>query len=1087
MKKTFTIIFLLAAMFAQAQVFDFIKTGEYAITTNNLGTTDRVEKSPRNYYTYTGTGALIGDTVFYVPATAPNDTILTLINRRPPKKRAAILIERGSIRIITITIPKDSIIIGSYGSGAKPKIYGSQVITGWLSAGTNVWRAKPGAVVNQVFVNGRKFGLAKYSATYEPITTVTSQNNITLSGLYSGATDYYKGCVAMTRTQNWLRHMVNITASTGNTLTISSVAEGTLQTGQGILIMGKREFVDSPYEFFYNSTTDSLYIYSTVNPNTLEVRGSTTASGIIVGVKNYVTIKNLEFLHQANNAVSISGNDTSRYVNVNNCSFTGQYKFGVYCEPTRSRFLTVENSSFTNIGASAIYGLNTVNATIRNNTIRKIGMINETGANGVDAYAKGSGIHITRNTSTGINTIEYNYIDSTCYNGIRFAGLANVRYNYVRNSQLHSGDGGGIYTEVSSGGNISYNIVENSEGSVEGRPAGIATDGNGVYVDEPASSGSTGYNVLVEYNTALSNQGYGFFTHRSENVTLRNNTSFNNRAALLVAGSSGTVASSYTNNLLIANSSTYKYSPFRQYLTDTRNSFSNHTVNATINNNLYVNPFTAVNDKSFSDRIERKDLQSYAWSGNVIEITVGAHRYTAGNEVTISNATGTATINGIYAIASVTGTTIRLNKTGSGTSGTCSITSGEFLVNLATFRTLTTYDANSTLNSTSLNANETQRVIYNASIVPVTYYLNNAQSVKDSANAAINASFSLGAYRSKYVRAINPQFIQPYSDAIAPTMTAFSVPSTVNGLIIPINSFTTSADAAAYLITESALTPALTLAGWSSVKPTNYTVTSSGAKTLYAWCRDAAGNVSNSISSVTTATFNVTELTRKLIAAYDLEETSVLAQDAGSNALHASSHQAGVTINQTGNPGKSYSFSGALWSTNNVVVNDNNPLSFTDTMTVVVWLKLASINRGHTILYKGGTNNYEYLFSVGSDNKLRWYIYQNGTATTMLVTGSTILAANTDYMIEFSTSNVLARSAMKILINGVEETLTGSNNSTITNLLNGTSPLWLGGDSQLGMALNGNLSQVLMFGKLLSTEQRSYLYNAGNGRNKANW
>jgi hypothetical protein len=37
------------------------------------------------------------------------------------------------------------------------------------------------------------------------------------------------------------------------------------------------------------------------------------------------------------------------------------------------------------------------------------------------------------------------------------------------------------------------------------------------------------------------------------------------------------------------------------------------------------------------------------------------------------------------------------------------------------------------------------------------------------------------------------------------------------------------------------------------------------------------------------------------------------------------------------------------------------------------------------------------------------------------------------------------------------------------------------------MALNGNLSQVLMFGKLLSTEQRSYLYNAGNGRNKANW
>jgi hypothetical protein len=407
--------------------------------------------------------------------------------------------------------------------------------------------------------------------------------------------------------------------------------------------------------------------------------------------------------------------------------------------------------------------------------------------------------------------------------------------------------------------------------------------------------------------------------------------------------------------------------------------------------------------------------------------------------------------------------------------------------NFTDWKTNSTHDANSSLNNTAMGANETQRLIFNPRTTTQRFYMNNATSVKDSANALMTADFDLRPFTSKYVRGLNVDCILPYSDAVAPTVTAFTVPETTSGLTVTVSTFTASADATAYIITESATAPELTNSAWSATAPSTFTLSATGTKTMYAWVRDVAGNISASASDVTESDYNTATLSRELIAVYDFEETTGLAQDGSGNALHASSHQTGVTINQTGNPGKSYSFTGTTFSTNNVVVNDNNLLTFTDSMTVVVWLKLTTINKGQAIVYKGDSNNYEYLLTIGTNNKVSFYIYQNGTATTMIVTGSTALAANTDYIIEFSTSNVLARSAMKIRINGVEETLTGTNNTTSTNMLNGTAPLRFGGDTQIGRYLTGNLSQVAMWSRLLTSDERAALYGGGAGLSESEW
>ena len=84
-----------------------------------------------------------------------------------------------------------------------------------------------------------------------------------------------------------------------------------------------------------------------------------------------------------------------------------------------------------------------------------------------------------------------------------------------------------------------------------------------------------------------------------------------------------------------------------------------------------------------------------------------------------------------------------------------------------------------------------------------------------------------------------------------PTVTVFTVPTTSASLTVPITSFTAtdSVGVTGYIVTESATTPAATASGWSATAPTSYTAAAAGAQTLYAYAKDAAGNVSTGVSA----------------------------------------------------------------------------------------------------------------------------------------------------------------------------------------------------------------------------------------------
>ena len=114
------------------------------------------------------------------------------------------------------------------------------------------------------------------------------------------------------------------------------------------------------------------------------------------------------------------------------------------------------------------------------------------------------------------------------------------------------------------------------------------------------------------------------------------------------------------------------------------------------------------------------------------------------------------------------------------------------------------------------------------------------------------------------------------NDSTLPVVTAFDVPLNSGSLTVSINSFTgtDNLSVTGYLVNESASTPGVNDAGWTANIPTTYTFSTEGSKILYAWTKDAAGNVSLSANDSINIDLTAPNITQFTIPANSLSLTT---------------------------------------------------------------------------------------------------------------------------------------------------------------------------------------------------------------------
>lgn len=467
---------------------------------------------------------------------APGDSILFLRNG----------VWYGTVRVTKDGNSTNHIIIGAYGSGARPIITGYTALTGWTSLGSNLYSKSVVASgdVNLVTVDGSiaqigRFpnsnaangGYLVYSA-FGPVTTKGAINTITSTTTPIN----WIGAEIIIRKKDWVNERDTITAISGNIISYRQPYIGNIYTGianYGYFYQRSLYTLDQNKEWYYNDTTNTLYMYLTSSPAGRDIYISTLDTGIYVGGYDYIDIENLEL--RGFNRYGVYSYFATMPT-IKNCYVHEMGADGVtWWQSTNA---TIRNCKISdclasggfirNDGSGGYTGVNLINDTVNN--ICQIAGMEVPSGRGSDAEGRG-GL-----TGTGINvTISGNRVVNCGYLGIEFKSSAtvgaNVFNNFVDTFCNVRQDGGGIYSYNSNNtpttwawSNVYNNIVLHGIGNNNGCASGQPKKGRGIYPDEGSNHENIYSNTIAYMASQAIHANSNTYLNFNDNI-LYGNTS----------------------------------------------------------------------------------------------------------------------------------------------------------------------------------------------------------------------------------------------------------------------------------------------------------------------------------------------------------------------------------------------------------------------------------------------------------------------------------------------------------------------------------------------------------------------------------
>ncbi len=471
-------------------------------------------------------------------------------------------------------------------------------------------------------------------------------------------------------------------------------------------------------------------------------------------------------------------------------------------------YITIDGIDFTGSINNAINFL-----TSSNNCVIQNCNISFSGKCGIYLYGANATVYnnIISDTNTsaiytsGIaETITYNTITNTA---IVQGQAFNSQYDFSTAICVSAGEGSLVqYNSIDNvgyfgicifnfGATISYNFINHA--------CYIFTDGGGIYLTDATTSVRT-----VDHNIVLNTIGNMDGTTGGTN------------------GAYGIYLDDYTNNAVITNNTVANCIG------------SGIFVHISKDNTITGN--TSYNNSVSQIKFQNNDVVSYI-TGNIVNnnifVAKEATQYVLHTESNANDITGIGTLNNNYYCRPI-------NETGS--FKTYQPSTGYVYRALSSWKSFTSQDASSSISPFTITSSSDLRFEYNASISLKTVSLSNPMI--DVKGTKYSTSVSLHPYTSVVLMKDNNPIL---TDTTLPVIASFTIPTTSSSQTISIATLsgTDNVGITGYQLTETATAPSFSATGWSSIVPTTYSFSSIGTKTLYAWAKDAAGNVSTSLKA----------------------------------------------------------------------------------------------------------------------------------------------------------------------------------------------------------------------------------------------
>lgn len=295
---------------------------------------------------------------------------------------------RGELRINESGTHEFPIAISAYGLGAKPVLCGSVPVSKWGQSAGGIVAVEQMDAVSAVYSDGQRQRPARYPND-GLLTTEGGDKMSLIDGKGLPAHLDLTDATVRVRACEWQYEVMKVASRAGNRLSFTQKMVYQCAPGHGYFLDDKLAFLDSPGEWFYDSTARRLYFMPAEGclPDAVEVEATTHDSGIVVGsgVVN-VAIQGLTF--EKYRTAAVRGLKGSGHITIRECTIRNIATFGIVMESNCSHY-EISGNAIEDIGGRGISIFEGSDNKIEGNVVRRIGLVAGYGFDGGNNNAIG--------------------------------------------------------------------------------------------------------------------------------------------------------------------------------------------------------------------------------------------------------------------------------------------------------------------------------------------------------------------------------------------------------------------------------------------------------------------------------------------------------------------------------------------------------------------------------------------------------------------------------------------------------------------------------------------------------------------------